>query len=421
MKIFKNKNIYLDNAGATPLDKDVESMISSYQKDFFANPSSIHSIGVEARKVVDFSRVKIAKLIKAHANEIIFTSSGTTSDALAIIGVIKKYNSNKENKNKPHIVTTNIEHPAIMENCIYLEKQGLAEVTYVKVGEDGVVDPKDVKDALRDNTILVSIMYANNEIGSIQPIREIAKVVRHYRKERLISKGYSKDFFKDVSVNFPLFHTDACQAMNYLPLDNIDKLGVDMLSFNGSKIYGPKGIGVLYKKRGVAIDPLFLGGGQEYGLYSGTENVAFIIGIAFALEKTFSLRETESIRLTGIRDYAIDKLLSMSTNKFKVTLNGGRDLRLPNNINISISNISSELLVLELDAHKISVSEKSSCHSSDDNSSYVIRAIRKSCGRKKDSTEGSLRISLGRHTKKGDIDILISSLKSILNKYKSLK
>lgn len=409
MKIFRNKYIYLDNAGATPLSPKVEKIISAYQKRFFANPSSIHRLGVEARLVVEEARTKIAKLIFAQPDEIIFTGSGTESDALAIMGVVATKDSKKE---IPHIITTNIEHPAVLENCNLLEELKLVEVTYVSVKENGIVDPKDIKSALKDNTVLVSVMYANNEIGTIQPIQEIAKIIRRFKKEK---ESSSISGVKGM----PLFHTDACQVINYLPIENIEKLGVDLLSFNGSKIYGPKGIGVLYKKRGVKLASLYHGGGQEYGLRPGTENVASIIGIAAAFEETKKLQKKESLRLIKLRDYAIDKLLSIKISPFKIVLNGDPSERLSNNINISVSNISSELLVIELDAMGIQVSEKSSCHSSDDNSSYVIKAIRKTCGRKKDLIEGSLRISLGRDTSKKDLNVFISSFSKILNKYKN--
>ncbi len=406
MKFFKDKKIYLDYAGTTPVSSKVMKAISSPGKELFANPSAIHGSGVEARNIINESREKIAKLIHAHSDEIIFTGSGTESDALAIVGLVSKIRENKESF-IPHIVTTNIEHPAVLENCRFLEESGKAEVTYVPVDKNGIVNPKNIKEAIKENSVLVSVMYANNEIGTIQPISEIAKEIRYYRKGK--------------TSKFPLFHTDACQAINYLPMENIEKLGVDLLSFNSSKIYGPKGIGVLYKKRGVDLSPLYRGGGQELGLRPGTENILLISGIAVALEETMGIREKESLRLIKIRDGVIKKLMDLQILPFKIILNGDSKKRLPNNINISISNISSELLVLELDAQGIHVSEKSACHSGDDNGSYVIKAIRKICGRKKDSVQGSLRISLGRQTTKKDMDIFMKAFVKILNKYKNWK
>jgi cysteine desulfurase len=250
-------------------------------------------------------------------------------------------------------------------------------------------------------------MYANNEIGTIEPIQEIAKEIRHFNKK------------ENKKV---LFHTDACQAMNYLFTENIEKLGVDLMTFNGSKIYGPKGTGVLYKKRGVQLNPLYLGGGQEFGLRSGTENVALVAGLSLALEKVSKIKERESARLTLLRDYAIQKILAcpeeleglnLKVPPFKIILNGDAKERLPNNINISVSGISSELLVVELDALGIRISEKSACHSESEGISHVIKAIGKN--------SGSLRISLGQQTTKKDIDYLVSSLTKILEKYKKFK
>jgi cysteine desulfurase len=276
-------------------------------------------------------------------------------------------------------------------------------------------------------------MYANNEIGAIQPIQEIAKIIRHFKKEKAKSNeehsfiptpGIGKFPIPGVGISkdsYPLFHTDACQAMNYLFTENIEKLGVDLMSFNSSKIYGPKGIGVLYKKRGIELSPLYYGGGQEFGLRSGTESVVLVVGVALALEIANKIKEKESDRLSAIRDYGIKKLLSLSEkSNYKITLNGDSEVRLPNNINISIQGISSELLVVELSARGIYVSEKSACKSSDNNSSYVIRAIRKEEGMV-DGTNGSLRISLGRCNKKSDIDVLYNELGSILKKYKKWK
>lgn len=401
MKFLKRK-IYLDYAGATPIDKEVAYTMSFYEKNFFANPSAIYKSGVKSREIIEESRNTIAKLINAHDNEIIFTGSGTESDALAVLGVIKNWKI--DNKDKiPHIITSQIEHGAILSNCKALEENGEIEVTYISVDKNGIINQEELKDSLKENTILVSIMYANNEIGIIQPIQEIAKTIRHFRK--------GKDSF------YPIFHTDASQAMNYLYVENVEKLGIDMMSFNSSKIYGPKGVGVLYKKRNIKLSPLYYGGGQEFGLRSGTESVAQIAGVALALFKTCKMKEKESTRLIKIRDYGIQKLLELSkTSGYRIVLNGGLENRLPNNINISISGISSELLVIELDARGIEVSEKSACHSNSDDRSYVIKAIRKIC-KKKDEEEGSLRISLGRHTKKKDMDIFVKNLESILKKY----
>lgn len=384
--MFKKEKIYLDNASATPIDKRVWELMSSFNKDFFANASAIHSSGVKVREIINKSREKIAKEINAHSDEIIFTGSSTESNALAILGVINNFKLNSKEV-IPHIITGEIEHPAVLENCKMLEKRGEIEVTYIKVDERGIINPKDVKEAIKENTVLVSIMYANNEIGTIQPIEEIAKEIRHYKKEK---------------SNFPLFHSDATQAMNYLDTTNVEKMGVDMMSFNGSKIYGPKGIGVLYKKRGVNLSPIYNGGGQESGLRSGTEDVSSIAGLALALEITNKIKEKESARLTKLRDYAIEKLLNIKVGDYKIVLNGSNKSRLPNNINISISDITSELLVIELDSKGIEVSSKSACKSGEENGH-------------------TLRITLGRQTTKVELDKFLSVLTKILEKYSKWK
>jgi cysteine desulfurase len=447
MKMFKKKNIYLDNAGATKVDKSVARIMARCEQEFFANPSAIYSDGVKVRNSIEEARGRIAKHINAHNDEIIFTGSGTESDALVILGTIKNYELKIKNEKLeykiPHIITSKIEHPAILENCRLLEERGEAEVTYIGVDKNGIVDLKELEESLKENTILVSIMYANNEIGTIEPIEEIAKIIRRFRKNKgsmecssevpwerdgASTRNFSAEKYPCISEEhsmrnkFPVYHTDACQAMNYLFTENIEKLGVDLMTFNSSKIYGPKGIGVLYKKRGIEISPLYRGGGQESGLRSGTESVALINSFARALDITNKIKQKESKRLIEIRDYGIKKLLSLSEiSGYKIILNGDKTKRLPNNINISVLGISSELLVIELSALGILISEKSACKSGDENSSYVIGAIRKICRRGDDGNDGSLRISLGRCNKMSDMDVLYKGLKKILEKYKKWK
>lgn len=439
MSFFNKKNIYLDYAGATPIDKGVLKVLHKTEKKFFANGSAIYNPGIKVRETIEESRLNIAKVINAHSDEIIFTGSGTESDALAIFGVVYNYLKQKKDKGgKPHIITSAIEHPAVLENVRLLEERGLIEATYLPVLENGIIDLDILKDSLKDNTILVSVMYANNEIGTIQPIEEIAKIIRHFRKTK---QEKQNDFFgsspacNDVATSgrdegglgarslknhfvFPVFHTDACQAMNYLFTENIEKLGVDLLSFNSSKIYGPKGIGVLYKKRNIVLDPLYSGGGQEFGLRSGTESVSLIRALDIAFQKTNKIKNKENKRLEKIRDYGIKEILKISDQtKYKIILNGDKDKRLPNNINISISDIPSELFVIELSALGIYVSEKSACKSESDEGSYVIKAIR----RGDDPFGGSIRITLGRQTRKKDMDTLKKAILKILSKYSDWK
>jgi len=396
---------YLDYASSTPIDKRVIKLMSSYDKSFFSNATSIHSGGIKSRKIIEESRTSIAKGINAHNDEIIFTGSSTESIAMVIFGVVNNYLLNNKGS-IPHIITSEIEHPAVLMNFKLLEERGKAEVTYIKIDEKGFVDPKDVKESIKGNTILVSIMYVNNEIGTIEPIQEIAKVIRYYKKNS------NKDSI------YPLFHSDATQAMNYLDTSNVEKLGVDMLSFNGSKIYGPKGVGILFKKRNIQLSPIYSGGLQEFGLRSGTENVSSIAGLALAFQITNKMKSKEVERLTKLRDYAFDKLLKINNGINHLIINGDLKQRIPNNINISIKGIASELLVIELDAKGIEVSSKSACKSGEDDDSYVVRAIREAEGEKYYEEEGSLRITLGRDTVKSDIDKLVEALIKILDKYK---
>ncbi len=407
MKIFSKRKIYLDHAGATPQDKGVSRKIYLISRSIYSNPSSIFRDGQKARGLIEKARGEVAEIIGAHSDEIIFTGSGTESDALAILGTINFFRG-KDKNIVPHIITTKIEHPAVLENIKWLESKGLAEVSYLAVGENGVIDPKEIRKNIKPNTVLISVMYANNEIGTIEPIKEIAKEIRYFKKNN------SKDGI------YPIFHTDACQAMNYLFTKNVEKLGVDLMTFNGSKIYGPKGVGVLYKKRNINLEPLYQGGGQEFGLRSGTENTALIIGLSEALKKTEKIKEKETDRLIKLRDYAIDQILKLTEKStFKIILNGDREKRLANNINVSIFGISSELLVLELGAKGIFTSERSDCKSGRADSSYVLEAI---YGRliSKDEKVGSLRITLGRQTKKRDLDRLVRVLNNILKKYQPL-
>lgn len=382
------KKIYLDYASSS--------------LPVFANPGVIHEFGVREKNKLENARTNIAKILNARSDEIIFTSGATESNNLAILGLVQSFT-------KPHIITTNIEHSSVLEVCRHLEKTKQAEVTYIEVEENGIVDPKKIKRKLKKNTILVSVMYANNEIGTVQPIMEIAKEIRHFNKSRrTVLHGEGQSF------TGPFFHTDATQAINYLPI-NIPKLGVDLLSFNGAKIYGPKGVGVLYIKKNTPISKIMFGGDQEFGLRPGTENVALALGMLKALQEVESIKEKEVKRLTKLRDYFINKLNhSHILENVGMILNGDLKNRLPNNINITFPKIPSDLLVIELSARGIMTSSKSACKSSGGEGSYVIKAINP----KIDEEVGGLRFSLGRETTKSDIDYTIKSLSQILQKLK---
>lgn len=434
MKLGFPKNlIYMDNASATPVDKAAMKAMEEVNLEHYANPSGLHKQSVEARRILENARKDIAKELFVHADEIIFTASGSESDSLAIEGVINKYHELKFS-GIPHIVTTNIEHSAVIETCKNLERTGRAEVTYVTVEANGIVDPKNIKEAIKENTVLISVMYANNEIGTIQPIKEIAKTIRSDRKNRKHSPSEHGYFSGEKSAQvlvppysqaptnlcFPIFHTDACQAMNYLETGNMDALGVDLLSFNGAKIYGPKGMGVLYKRRNVEITAVINGGGQEFHLRAGTENVAGAVGMALALSKTNKIKEKESERLRKLQQefFAGIKEVENKTG-YKIEINGDLENRIPNNVNISVEGISNELLVIELDANGVSVSNKSACKTDEEESSHVINAIRKASGSK--FTDESIRFSLGRETKIGDIKKVLKILTKILEKYSKWK
>lgn len=380
----------MDHASAAPLDTQVFSAMKGFLGGNDANPGALHAGGVAARKAVEEARGKVAQVLGSMKEEIIFTGSATESNNLAIHGILEYASA------VSHIITTNIDHPSVLEACRHLEKLKKAEVTYVPVEPSGLVDPKKIKEAIKKNTVLVTVAYANSEIGTIQPITDIAKEIRHFRRIN--------------NTRFPYFHIDAAQAMNYLPV-KVDKLGADLMSFNSSKIYGPKGAGVLYKKRSVSLAPLMFGGNQEYGLRPGTENVAGIVGLATALEIADKMKEKESERLVGLRDYFISAIRKRFKN---IIINGDETRRLPNNINISVPGIESDLLVIELDAKGIAVSAKTACKSDDPKESYVVSAIRPASK----GEEGSIRFSLGRSTTKADIDYALAALRDILAKLK---
>jgi len=391
-KSTKNPNkIYLDYAAATPIEPAVSKAMQRVYKENFASPSSIHEFGVSSRRILEKSINNISKIFGAHKDEIIFTSGSTESNNLAIFGLINSSST-------PHIVTTNIEHPSVLEVFKYLEDEKKIKVTYVPVESNGLVDPKKIKKALNKNTILVSVMYANSEIGTIEPLKEIAKEIRHFNK-----KNPRKVYF----------HSDATQALNYLST-NVEKLGVDLLSFSGVKIYGPKGIGGLYVKRGTPLNKIIFGGDQQFGLRAGSYNLPSIVGLTEALEITEKIKLKEIKRLTVLRDYFIQKLrYSTILTNYRIVINGDLKNRLPNNVNISVPKIPSDLLVLELSAHGIMASAKSACKAGDGKASHVIQALRAGS-----ELDGAVRFSLGRHTTKQDIDFTLKSLFSILTKLK---
>ena len=385
--------VYLDHAATTPLDPRVYEAMLPYLTEHFGNPSSFHSIGKTVKDAVDQAREQMAHLLHARSDEILFTSGGTESDNLAILGYARK----NQDQGK-HLITTRIEHHAVLEAMLHLEKKEGFEVTYLETDRDGLISPEQVEAALREDTILVSIMYANNEIGTIEPIVSIGNMIQKWR-----------EVHKRPALKF---HTDACQASEYLELD-VESLHVDMLTLNGSKMYGPKGIGLLYLKRGIKLQPLQFGGSQERALRPGTENVAGIIGMAKALELAQKDRENESERLIPLRDRLIE---GIQASLKKTRLNGHPKQRLPNNVNISIMDIEGEALILYLDAHGIYASTGSACTSASLDPSHVILAL----GLPYEVAHGSIRFTLGHSTTNEDIEYVIQTLPALVQKLRSL-
>ena len=385
------REVYLDHAATTPLDPRVKEAMEPYWTTVFGNPSTLYRPGRLAKDALDTARAKVAELLHSRPEEIIFTGSGTESDNMAIFGACRMF----QNRGAKHLITMVSEHHAILHSFEALERDGW-EVTYLQVDEDGMVAVSDVCNAIRPDTLLVSVMYINNEIGVIQPIEEIGAVIKEIRRGR----GEQKN-------QLPLyFHSDAAQAAGCLDL-NVDRLGVDLLSLNGGKIYGPKGVGCLYMRRGVSLKPIIYGGGQEKNLRSGTENMPGIFGFAKAFEIACVEREKENPRLIELRDYFIHRLTSEIP---KTVLNGHATKRAPNNVNVSVLDIEGEGVILYLDAKGVYISTGSACTSETLDPSHVILAL----GKPYEYAHASIRFSLGRSTSKSDIDYVMEKLPEVV-------
>lgn len=373
------RRVYLDNAASTPIDEKVAAEMNKAVK-LYGNASSYNDCGREAREYIDRARLKVARFLGAHSDEIVFTASGTEANNLAILGLASSLN-------KGEIISTRIEHPSVLRPLEFLKRKGW-KVVFVKVDKRGLVDLNNLKNKLTSRSVLVTVMYANNEIGTIEPIVKIGKIIKESSKA--------------------LFHVDACQATEYLDM-NVNRLGADLLTLNGTKIYGPKGIGILYKRRGVKLSPLLMGGEQESGLRAGTENLPAIGGLAVALDR---INKKEGERLTGLRDHFIKKVQNLLPD---IVVNGAQeDQRLPNNVNISVPNISSEVLLLELDKYGICAGSGSACTSHSVEPSHVLKAI----GLDKKYINGALRFSLGRQTTKRDIEYVLNVLPKVIKDLK---
>ena len=383
------KRVYLDYAAATPVDPEIRRTMDEFYDQNFGNASGIYKEGREAKKALNEARGKIAKILSAHPDEIIFTSGGTEANNLAIFG----------GATNGHIITTSFEHRSVLKPIKKLENEGF-DVTYLKVSQEGFVNPEDLKNALRENTILVSIMYVNNEIGTIQPIREISKIIRAKRSNL---KGSI-----EVGSRYPLFHTDACQAVGYLDL-SVEKLGVDLMSFSGAKVYGPKGIGFLYKRRGVHLSPQILGGGQEFGFRSGTEPPGLAVGLAKAFEVSRGKICEETKRLEDLRNYFAREILKRISG---AQVNGSLENRIPSNLSVSFRGIESESLIIALDENGIAVSSGSACDLKLPELPHVIMAL----GKGEDAAHGVIRFSFGIDTTREDIDYVLEVLPDLINK-----
>lgn len=374
------KTIYMDHAATTPVDPRVFEAMTPYLTGKYGNPSSLYKVGQEAKRAIEDARAVVAGAIGAKTEEIIFTSGGTESDNTAIKGLAYSMLGKKD-----HVITSAIEHHAVLEPVEFLEKTQGFKATIVPVDKNGFVNPADVEAAITDKTLLISVMHANNEIGTIQPIREIGQLAWD-RKIR--------------------FHCDAVQTFGHVPV-NVDDLNVDMLSISGHKFHGPKGVGVLYVRKGTRFTPFMQGGGQERGRRASTENVAGIVGLAKAAELALADWEQEAARLTGLRDYLIK---GIEDRIEAVRVNGDRVNRLPNNVNVCFEAIEGESLLLTLDAKGICASSGSACTSGSLEPSHVLLGI----GLPAEIAHGSLRLTLGRDTTKEDCDYVLEVLPGVV-------
>jgi cysteine desulfurase len=378
-------NVYFDNSATTKISKEVLDEMMPYLTEKYGNPSSIYSLGREAKDAIDLSRERISKSLNCNFNEIYFTNSGTESDNWAIKGVAF---ANRDKGN--HIITSSIEHHAVLDSCKYLEKHGF-EITYLPVQKNGIVNINELKKAIRKDTILISIMYANNEIGSIQPIEEIG------------------DIAKEKNI---YFHTDAVQAVGNIDID-LEKLNIDLLTFSGHKINGPKGIGVLYIKQGTKIDNLLHGGGQERGKRASTENVAGIVGLGKAVELSTEDIQKKAEYLKTLRELCIEGIM----NKIPDTiLNGDPVKKLPGNVNVCFKYIEGESILLMLDQLGIAASSGSACTSGSLEPSHVLLSI----GLPHEIAHGSLRLSFSKDNTKEEVEYLLEVLPGIIERLRKM-
>ena len=378
-------NVYFDNSATTKTDERVIEAMMPYITENYGNPSSIYKIGRENRKAVEEAREQVAKALNCESNEIYFTNGGSESDNTAIRGIAYAY-KNKGN----HIITSKIEHPAVLETCKQLEKEGF-EVSYIGVDENGIIKLDELKNAIKPTTTLISIMFANNEIGTIEPIEEIGKIAKE---------------------NNIFFHTDAVQAVGNVEID-VKKLNIDALSMSGHKFYGPKGIGALYVKKGIKFEKLINGGHQERNKRAGTENVAGIVGLGKAIELAYQELDEHNKKIKELRDYYVEQVKAKIPY---IRINGDETKRLPGNSNISFRFIEGEGLLLNLDLKGICASSGSACTSGSLDPSHVLLAI----GLLHEIAHGSLRISIGKYNTKEEVDYLVENLVEIIGRLREM-
>ncbi len=379
------RTIYLDNNATTKTDEQVVEAMMPYLLERYGNPSSIYKIGRESKRAVEEAREKVAQVLNCEASEIYFTSGGSESDNTAIRGIAYSYI-----KKGKHIITSKIEHPAVLETCKQLEKEGF-EVTYIGVKENGIVDLEELKKAIKPTTTLITIMFANNEIGTLQPVEEIGRIAKE---------------------NNVIFHTDSVQAVGSVEID-VKKLNIDSLSLSAHKFYGPKGVGALYVKKGLQFNKFINGGHQERNKRAGTENVAGIVGLAKAMELAYSNLEEHNKKIKELRDYYVNQIKEKIPY---IKINGDMEKRLPGNSNISFRFIEGESLLLNLDLKGICASSGSACTSGSLDPSHVLLAI----GLPHEIAHGSLRISIGKYNTKEEIDYVVENLVEIVGRLREM-
>ncbi|PIQ74846.1 MAG: cysteine desulfurase NifS [Candidatus Portnoybacteria bacterium CG_4_8_14_3_um_filter_40_10] len=392
----ENKNrIYLDYAATTPVDPEVFEAMKPYFGDDFGNPSSAHQFGQKARQGLDKARAQVAEFFGCKPEEIIFTSGATESNNLAIKGVIYKIQNSKfKIQSLPHVITSQIEHHCVLDTCKNLEETGFAQVTYLPVNKEGLVEIEALEKVIKENTVLVSIMYANNEIGTVQPIEEIGKLIKKLNQSRQ-QKIY--------------FHTDAVQAINYLNC-KVDALQVDLLSMSAHKFYGPKGVGALYIRKGTPVKKIQDGGAHEYDLRAGTYNIGGIVGLGKAITM---INSQTAQRIKKLRDKMVEEVLKLIPNS---KLNGSRQHRLQNNANFSFPGAEGESIMMALDQERIAVSTGSACASENLQPSHVLTAL----GLKPEESHTSIRVTLGKYTKEEEIDRFLEVLPKVVERLRQI-